>query len=67
MKASEINQLTDDELRVRQEDASRELFNLRIQQTTGQLENPLRLRFVRREIARIQTAIHQRAQKEIAS
>lgn len=55
MKASEIKELTDDELSSRREDSERELFNLRMQKVSGQIENPLRLRTVRRELARIKT------------
>jgi large subunit ribosomal protein L29 len=61
MKTSEIKDLTDEELQASFEERTRELFNLRVQQTTGQLENPLRVRSVRREIARIKTIMNNRA------
>ena len=61
MKTSEIKDLTDEELQASFEERTRELFNLRVQQTTGQLENPLRVRSVRREIARIKTIMSNRA------
>lgn len=64
MKASEIKELTDDELRSRYEDSTRELFNLRMQKVSGQIENPLRLRTVRRELARMKTVMNQRVKNE---
>lgn len=67
MKTSEIKDLTNEELQARFEESTRELFNLRIQQTTGQLENPLRVRSVRREIARIKTIMNHREKKGAAA
>ena len=55
MKPSEIRELTDEELDQQFRESRRELFNLRVQQTTGQIENPIRLRTVRRDVARIRT------------
>lgn len=57
MKASDIKDLTGPELRQRLDDTRRELFNLRVQKASGQLEKPSRLRDLRRDAARIQTAI----------
>ena len=57
MKASDIKDLTGPELRQRLDDTQRELFNLRLQKASGQLEKPSRLRDLRRDAARIQTAI----------
>ena len=57
MKASDIKDLTGPELRQRLEDTRRELFNLRVQKASGQLEKPSRLRDLRRDAARIQTAM----------
>jgi large subunit ribosomal protein L29 len=46
------------------EDTKKELFNLRLQQSTGQLENPSRIRILRREVARLNTvAAQQKAEK----
>ena len=61
MKASAIRDLTPEELRQRREETRRELFNLRVQQSTGQLENPSRIRRLRRDIARIETVVSERA------
>ena len=55
MKPVDVRDLTEDELDQRIEDTRRELFNLRIQRSTGQLENPLRIRLLRRDIARMLT------------
>ena len=57
MKASEIRELTEAELRQKLDDTTKELFNLRVQQTSGQLEKPSRIRELRRDAARIQTVI----------
>lgn len=61
MKASEIRELTETELRQKLGDARRELFNLRVQQSSGQLEKPSRMRAVKRDMARIETVIRQQA------
>ncbi len=55
MKPAEIRELTEDELRRGLEENRRELFNLRLQGQTGQLENTDRIRLVRRDIARLLT------------
>ncbi len=59
MKMYEIREMTLDELKLRLEDAKEELANLRFQKALGQLNNPLRIRMVRREIARLKTIIHE--------
>ncbi len=58
--------LSMDELNERLTERVEELENLRLQQATHQISNPLRIRFVRRDIARLKTLIHQQAtsQKE---
>jgi len=58
--AGEIRDLNDDELVTRLREAKEELFNLRFQAATGQLESHGRLRAVRREIARIYTVMRER-------
>ncbi len=55
MKANEIRDLSDEELETEFTNAKGELFNLRFQLATNQLDNPIRIREVRRDIARIQT------------
>ena len=58
--AEEIRGLGDDELLTRLAETKHELFNLRFQNVTGQLENSSRLPLVRREIARINTVLRER-------
>ena len=60
MKASEIRELTLEELRQREEDVSEELFNLKFQLATAQLENKMRVRQVRRDLARIKTIMREK-------
>lgn len=60
MKAQELRNLSDAELEQRLRDLKEELFNLRFQNAAGQLDNPLRLRQVRRDIARIRTVQRER-------
>lgn len=60
MKMSEIRELDDAELRRRLADLQEELFNLRFQFATRQLTNHARIGEVRRDVARIHTALRQR-------
>lgn len=57
MKMSEIKDLTADELQAKNRDLRQELFNLRLQKASSQLEKPARLRTLRRDIARLETQI----------
>lgn len=59
-KVREIRDLGDAELLERVEALKEELFNLRFQLATGQLDNPMRIKQVRREIARILTVLRER-------
>jgi large subunit ribosomal protein L29 len=61
LKASEIRELTDDELERRLEESRQELFNLRFQHATGALENPAALGRAKRDIARLLTLVYERA------
>jgi large subunit ribosomal protein L29 len=58
--AEELRNLTDDELVTRLRDAKAELFNLRFQNATGQLDNNRRQQLVRRDIAKIYTVMRER-------
>jgi len=58
--AAELRELTDEELTLRVREAKEELFNLRFQMATGQLDNNRRLRIVRHDIARIYTIMRER-------
>lgn len=60
MKASELRGMTDAELANQLDDAHQELFNLRFQKATGKLTNTARVREVKRQIARINTLLHER-------
>jgi large subunit ribosomal protein L29 len=55
LKARQLRELSDEELVLRLRDTRRELFNLRFQHATGQLDNPHKLALTRREIARLLT------------
>lgn len=57
MKASEINNMTGDELNSKLAELKQELFNLRFQHAVNQLENPMRLKAVKKDIARVKTVI----------
>jgi large subunit ribosomal protein L29 len=61
MKPSELRDLSDDESRTKLKELQEELFNLRFQLATGQIENVSRIRTVRRDIARLKT-IHRERQ-----
>lgn len=59
MKAKEIREMNETELNKQLSDLKSELFNLRFQLATGQLENPVRIRTVRKDIARIKTIMRE--------
>jgi large subunit ribosomal protein L29 len=59
-KASELNNLGDNELVARLAEAKEELFNLRFQNVTGQLDSSARISVVRKDIARLNTILRQR-------
>ena len=60
MKAAEVRELSVDELRSKEKDLGDELFRLRVQKSMGQLEVPLKLRTVRRDLARVKTILRQK-------
>lgn len=64
MKVNEIRDLTTEEIIKKITDAKEELFNLRFQQATGNLEKPSRLRELRKQVARMKTIIRERELKE---
>jgi len=61
MKPAEIRDMTLEEMKAKQEEIAKDLFNLRMRHATNQLENPLKLRYLKRDIARVRTII---AEKE---
>ena len=67
MKVNEIRDMTPEEQAEKVKSLKEELFNLRFQHATGQLENPMRLRQVKRSIAQIKTIIRENELKEAIS
>jgi large subunit ribosomal protein L29 len=63
MKMKEITELSMDELLTKRRDLRQESLHLRLQQQSGQLEQPSRLRLLRRDIARLETVLTQRAEQ----
>jgi large subunit ribosomal protein L29 len=63
MRATELRELTVDELVQRESELKRKLFNLRFQRASGELDNTAELKKTRRDIARVMTVIHERAQE----
>lgn len=61
MKATELREMAIGEIKAKEAELKKELFNLRMRHATNQLENPLKLRVIRRDIAKIKTVI---AEKE---
>ena len=59
MKASEIRELTAEELNSKLRDLKAELFNLRVQLAINQLDNPMRISAVKKDIARVKTVIRE--------
>jgi large subunit ribosomal protein L29 len=66
MKMKEIAELSTDELLTKRRDLRQERLHLRLQQQSGQLEQPSRLRLLRRDIARIETQLLQREKQSKA-
>lgn len=66
MKATELRDKTDVELANREKDLSEQLFKLRFQKSMGTQENPMKIRQVRREIARIKTILVEKTKSKAA-
>ena len=66
MKATEIRELSAEELAVKLPDLKKDLFNLRLQHATNQLDNPTRIAEVKRDIARVNTILRERELSEQA-
>jgi large subunit ribosomal protein L29 len=67
MKPKEIRDLSQEELAVKLRNLKEELFRLRFQLATAQMENPMRVRQVRKDIARVHTILHERELKRDAN
>jgi large subunit ribosomal protein L29 len=60
MKAAELRESTKEELERKEQDLRKELFNLRFQQATGEIENPMRIRTLKKDIARVLTVANEK-------
>ena len=65
MKVNEIRELSTEEINKKLVETKQELFNLRFQQATGNLEKPSRIKELRKLIARLKTVLHERELKEM--
>ena len=66
MNAAELRDKTPDQLREQLNALKKEQFNLRFQAATGQLENPSRMKLVRRDVARVKTVLNEKAAQAAA-
>lgn len=60
MKSDKVREMSDDELRTKERELQEQLFRLRFQKSLGQLDNGLKIRETRRDIARVKTVIRQK-------
>ncbi len=60
IKARELRDLSSEELLAKAADLKKEIFNLRVQQAMGQIENPMRLRILRKDIAKTKTVLKEK-------
>ena len=67
MKAEKIREMSDDELRSKEKELQEQLFKLRFQKSIGQLDNALKIRETRRDIARVKTVLRQRRAQAAAA
>ena len=67
MKASEIREMTTEELESKLKDLKAELFNLRFQLAINQLDNPMRVSAVKKDIARVKTILRENELKDSAN
>ncbi|MBI2412661.1 MAG: 50S ribosomal protein L29 [Deltaproteobacteria bacterium] len=64
MKPAEIRDLTVEEMKAKETELSKELFNLKMRHATNQLENPLKLRIIKRDIARVKTVMAEKGRSK---
>ena len=67
MKSDKVREMSDDELRSKERELQEQLFRLRFQKSLGQLENALKIRETRRDIARVKTTLRQRRAQAAAA
>ena len=60
MKASELRELNEEELRNREIELKDQLFKLKVKKAIGQLDNPMKLKLIKRDIARIKTILNEK-------
>lgn len=66
MKAIELHELSTEELKEKLSELEEELFNLRFQAKMGQLSNPLRMRMVKRDRARLKSVLNEQAKQSVS-
>jgi len=66
LRPSELRNMTIEELREKERELRKELFNLRFQKATGEIQNPMRIKAVRKDIARILTIITEKERQKAA-
>lgn len=66
MKPSEIRELTLDDLQLKIKDLSKELFNIKLQHAAGQLDNPMKIPQLKKDIARVKTIIKEKGMEKRA-
>jgi large subunit ribosomal protein L29 len=64
MKAAELRETSIEELQKKEQDLRKELFNLRFQKATGEIENPMRIRAIKKDIAKILTVITEKNKRK---
>jgi large subunit ribosomal protein L29 len=64
VRPSKLRDMTIDELILQEADLRKELFNLRFQQATGEIENPMRIRAVRKDIVRVLTIVTEKRKEK---
>ncbi len=60
MKPSQVREMGPDELKTKEKELSEQLFRLRVQKSLGQLDNAIKLREIRRDIARVKTVLREK-------
>jgi large subunit ribosomal protein L29 len=64
MRASEVRNLTGEEMRQKEREIAEEIFRLRLRRSTGQLSNPMQIRNLRRDLARLKTIQNEQARRQ---
>ena len=67
MKSDKVREMSPDELRTKERELQEQLFRLRFQKSLGQLDNALKIRETRRDIARVKTVLRQKQQQTQAA